>query len=575
MDTLMARILLTLWLALACSQLHAKQLIAVRSSTLPAAPATFEVPYSLPAGSTITVGSDVGDDYDETELQDALDFASPGDVISLRAGDTFSGDFVLPDNGTDTDWIYIISSALGSLPAEGTRVAPADASNMPKIQASGSNPWCVRTAPGANHYRIVGVEITKAASNTTTVDFVRTGMKSDASTYETDIAEISSYIVFDRCYVHGTANDPSQVGINLDGEYQAVIDCVVSDIHSNSNDSQAILSVNAVGPLLIKNNLLQATGECILIGGRDPDLANISTGHRAYVAGASTGGAVPSDIVITGNTISKSLTWKEDDPSWDDNAHQNKNLFELKNASRVLFDSNICEYCWSDAQDGTAIVIKSVNQDNTAPWSVTQDVTISNNVIRHVASGVRLSGRGDDYATDNRTRRIRIVNNLIYDVNKTDFGGDGRPWEFDNDHQNVTVAHNTCDGEGNTMITLATSAGGPYLATGFVYKDNIAPRLGDGSTYTGGVKAGGEEEGSDSLDAYLTDYVFTNNVIAKRDSETISVTYPTGNFFPDDMDSVGFTNRASADYSLSSGAYIDAATDGTDVGVDTSALPSF
>ena len=67
--------------------------------------------YVAPAGATIAVGAG-------GNLQEALNRAQPGDVVSLEAGATFRGNFVLP-NKTGTGWIVIRTSAAdASLPME-------------------------------------------------------------------------------------------------------------------------------------------------------------------------------------------------------------------------------------------------------------------------------------------------------------------------------------------------------------------------------------------------------------------------------------------------------------------------
>ncbi|MBI2122939.1 MAG: hypothetical protein HYT96_02125, partial [Armatimonadetes bacterium] len=46
-------------------------------------------------------------------------------------------------------------------------------------------------------------------------------------------------------------------------------------------------------------------------------------------------------------------------------------------------DGNLFENNWQDAQGGTAILFTVRNQDGGAPWSVVQDVTFTNNIVRH------------------------------------------------------------------------------------------------------------------------------------------------------------------------------------------------
>ena len=66
-----------------------------------------------------------------------------------------------------------------------------------------------------------------------------------------------------------------------------------------------------------------------------------------------------------------------------------------------VFDNN-----WADAQVGFAIVFTPRNQDGTAPWTVVQDVQFTNNVVRHVSSGINLLG-SDDIHSSQLTSRIR------------------------------------------------------------------------------------------------------------------------------------------------------------------------
>ena len=78
---------------------------------------------------------------DSAAFSAALNNAQLGDTIILNAGTTYStsGGFTLKNKTTGTGWITIQSSNLSSLPADGIRVSPADAVNMPRIQAPGSN----------------------------------------------------------------------------------------------------------------------------------------------------------------------------------------------------------------------------------------------------------------------------------------------------------------------------------------------------------------------------------------------------------------------------------------------------
>ena len=95
-------------------------------------------------------------------------------------------------------------------------------------------------------------------------------------------------------------------------------------------DSQAICAWNSPGPFVIRNNYLEAAGENIMFGGAASNIA----------------GLVPSDITIEDNFFTKN-------PSWRGTTWTVKNLFELKNARRVLVRHNIMQFNWNGAQAGS------------------------------------------------------------------------------------------------------------------------------------------------------------------------------------------------------------------------------
>lgn len=105
-----------------------------------------------------------------------------------------------------------------------------------------------------------------------------------------------------------------------------------------------------------------------------------------------------------------------------------KNLLEFKNAQRVLVEGNHFENCWPNAQSGFALLIKPRNQNNTAPWSVTQDITIRFNTFDNVAQGIKMSGY-DSPNISQRTSRILIQNNVL-NVTNLGSGGDEKMFQI-------------------------------------------------------------------------------------------------------------------------------------------------
>jgi hypothetical protein len=308
------------------------------ATDMPAAPAT--------GGSVISVAA-------TDDLQAAIDRAKPGDVIELAAGATFTGNFILRAKpGTSTSWIVIRPALPASaLPAEGRRMTPAlaAAAKLPRIQTPDNAP-ALATEHGAHHYRLVGLEVTSVSNIGMTNALIALGI--DVVGGQTTLAQVPHNLVLDRMYIHGTSTLILRRGVALNSAYSAIIDSYISECHEKGADSQAILGWNGPGPFKIVNNFLEAAGEVIMFGGSDPGIPNL----------------VPSDIEVRHNHLTHPVSWK--------GVWLIKNLFELKNASRVLVEGNVMENNWMAGQDGTAILLKSTNQDGTAPWSVTSHVTI-------------------------------------------------------------------------------------------------------------------------------------------------------------------------------------------------------
>ena len=212
-----------------------------------------------------------------TSLQQALNNAACGDTVSLQAGATFSGTVVIPAKSCDSaHWITVRTSAPDTaLPAEGSRVTPcfAGVTSLPArpaysctnpqnvlakivIPAGGTGP--IVFAAGANHYRFVGLEVTRNPNTPVVYALI-----SPTPGYA------ANNLVFDRMWIHGTARDETAKGIRLGSTTSvSVVDSYFSDFHCTAvsgacTDSQTIgggIGNNAMGPYKIVNNFLEAAG---------------------------------------------------------------------------------------------------------------------------------------------------------------------------------------------------------------------------------------------------------------------------------------------------------------------------
>ncbi|MFN0085086.1 MAG: hypothetical protein ACKVX9_06840 [Blastocatellia bacterium] len=482
--------------------------------------------YVAPAGRTIAVPA--GGDF-----QAALNQAQLGETITLQAGASYTGNFTLPAK-TGSGWIVIRTSAPdSSLPGPEARITPSHANVLPKIVTPNASP-AIEAAGGAHHYRFLGVEITAAASAPFVYNLMLLGEK------ETTLAQLPHNLIMDRVYIHGRPNFTLRRGIALNSATTSVINSYISDCHEVGADSQAIGGWNGPGPFKIVNNYLEGAGENFILGGADPRIANL----------------VPSDIEFRRNHCFKPLSWRIGDPSYAGTPWGVKNLFELKNAQRVLIDGNFFEHNWTMAQNGIAILFTVRNQDGQAPWSVVQDVTFTNNIVRKVGGGINLLGI-DDNNPSLQTSRVRIANNLLDEVDGTRWGGAGIGIQFVSRPRDITIENNTILHSGNILAV------GDAPTEGVILRNNLFPH----NEY--GIKGDNRDSGNATITTYLPNSVIRKNVMVGAPAAR----YPADNFYPATFDLVKFADRPARNYRLAPASpYKSAGTDGKDIGCDFDAL---
>ena len=411
---------------------------------------------------------------------------SPADPVTVRPNQHL----ILRNKGVDCDWIVIRaqapSQAGAALPQAGNRVSPASAAAMATLIKSGSDAAIV-TEAGANHYRLVGLQVELAPGVSQNYALVDLG---DGTAHQSELADVPSNLVVDRCFIHGNASAQLLRAISLQSASTIIEDSYISEAHWQGADSQAIIGWNGPGPYRIVNNFLEGAGENIMFGGADP----------------AVNGLVPSDIEIRGNLIRKDTDWQH--------AHWSvKNLLELKNAQRVLVDGNILEYNWVNAQTGFAVLLTPRNQSGRCPWCVVQDVTFTNNVVRHASGFFNALGHDDIKPQQGVTQRVLIANNLFYDCAAERWGKNGRGIQVlgggvqgvtrGPGPQLVTIDHNTV-----LSCTLAVFAEGIAFPN-FRITNNIFAG-------TEGLAGNGKGEGDSTAETYFPGLVLGRNIFVGR-----------------------------------------------------------
>ena len=522
-------------------------------------------------------------------LQSALDSAQCGDTISLQAGTTFTGAFVLPAKSCDdSHWIIIRTSAPDSaLPPEGTRLTPcyAGVASLPgrpafscsssknvlatlTFESIGSGP--IVLADRANHYRLLGLEITRSQPKAIVYNLV-----------VPEKSGTSDHIVFDRLWLHGTAQDETTRAIMLSGStYVAVVDSYMSDFHCVAvsgacGDSQAIgggLGSAPMGPYKITNNFMEGAGETIIFGG-----------------GAAT--VAPTDIEIRGNHMFKPTSWMKGSPNFvggrDGHPFIVKNLFELKNAQRVLLEGNILDNAWGGfSQVGFAILLTPKNQaspqGNMCPACLVTDVTIRYNLVRHTAAGMQIgNGLSATGGAPRSGQRYSIHDVIFEDIDGTAYDGNGTLAQVSTGAgapllQNVKIDH-------VTAVSLKTmfSFGDDTKANGKMNNFTFTNSITGAGEFPFVVAQGGPQQctyhvsGVAMLNACFASYEFSHNAIIAPPKGWPASAWPAGNFFPASPANVRFTNYQLVNPNyvlLPSSPYKNAGTDGKDLGADVEAV---
>ena len=451
-----------------------------------------------------------------SNLQNAINNAQPGDVLSLEAGAIFRGPIELP-NKSGSSPITIQSSRVNELPQG--RVDPSHSGLMPKIVAIHAN-QALGTKPGANNYKLDGIEFLPDTAATVMYDLVRFG---DGRQEQTSLSAVPHHLVLDRCYVHGLPALSMQRGVSLNSSDSTVTRSYFSDIKGRGMDAQAIASWNTPGRNKIIDCYLEAAGENVMFGGADPASVDF----------------IPSHIEISRCTFFKPRSWKGQ--GW-----VIKNLLEFKNGQHVLINGCVFENNWEgEGQDGHSILFTVRNQEGTAVYSTVKDITLSNCTLKNCDRGINFLGT-DNEKPSGQTSNISLVNNFMQfkhqalTINGTD---------------TVVIDHNTILIGGNIMTAYGAAS------AKFSLKGNIFSNGANGF----GIFGDGLGEGKAAIAKYLPEAVVQENVFAGRDANS----YPTGNFYPKTDDEIGLGSDGRL---LSSSQFKGKGSNGKDLGVDLDAL---
>jgi len=519
-------------------------------------PTTFDTTLPAVTGSTFPVNAG-------GSIQTAINAAAGANPnlnheIVVQAGSAFTGALTIPARAAGTGWIIIRSSALASLPAAGTRVGPANAANMPKIQGPGTGASftpIIDIPAGARQWRLVGLEVT-VSNGSPHATLIRIG-----SGTEMTVGQLATNIVLDRMYLHSFSTALSaglKFGVQMNGAKIALLDSYVDDMKAAPNqilsgddgESKGVIAWNGSGPFKLVNNFIQAAAINVLFGGSDANAAAVR----------------PADLDFRNNYVPK------DAARWRGTSVVTKTTFELKNMARVLIEGNRFETAWVPANgDGGQIIRLNVrNQNGSDPGSRVQDITFRNNIVKSGGTGIQFLVHDDPNASANMARGL-FENNLFDDINSGTWGGLGNAWTFasyspgspePNSAQEMVFNHNTVFSN-QAPINAQDSSNQVFESGANAFQNNIFQR---GNF---GLVSGAFGEGTPTLNGRFAAAPFTRNLVIGGSPAS----YPLDNFFPVTVALVGFVNFAGGDYRLAvTSIYRNLATDGTDIGVNVDTL---
>jgi len=533
---------------------------AAYAATLPTLPAK-NVDVTMP---TIT-----GSTFNATcaTLQSQLNAAAAASPnltheVILATGTICSG-IRMPAHASGTGWILLKGANYANLPPSGTRVGVSDAALMPVIQYNASNFGAIAFAPNARRYRIIGISLITTSSPDPNEQFVDMGYANgNAGT---------GYIIIDRCVMRelNPTSHSTHRAVYGDAEVgnTALIDSYMSGVAMhNGSDSNGWLSVNNPGPILIRNNFIEAASENINFCGAPGDSESL----------------MPKDITIQRNTMPKLASWVH-------SCCAIKAIIEFKCGLRILVEGNTIENNPYDGL-GWAFRITPRNDNGTCcPWGEVSDLTVRSNLIRNNVNVFQIAsmedGSGNGGQTSRHSKRFNITNNLIYGTGVGCGGGAncgrvislqpaGGPTFCQDPSPNcmledLTVTHNTIANSTDWFF-------GMYQPTHnrLDFRDNVI----DASSQVGlyACTPACAQYGTAGLNAdWGATWAWTFNSIAAINNGVSSSQFPQGNnnVYYANSSSLLFTNAAANDYTLQTGSPAkNTASDSKDRGVDFVAL---
>jgi hypothetical protein len=510
----------------------------------------------------------------------------------------------------------------GNMP---TITAPSSTDvTMPALRTPSTAP----TSP-SHHYRVQGLHMKKDDELRFSQVLVAVGAQYDLDA----VSKIAHHFIIDRCWVDGGTQDNAygKDGMRITSNYVSVVDSYFSEFKIVSGADATAISVGVgQGPYAFWNNTMVAGTENFYFGGGsivsrgtvsnpttssatlssvadlelDQNIAfkvgGIYSVTQSTIVRSISGNNITFDPIATApddgslaewittpsycefrrNYLFKPLKWFPRHPSWNGTTYQIKNLWEAKLGRYILNDGNVFENSWIAGQNyALQISPRNVTAGNS-PASVLRDIQWTNNIVHDAAGGVRITA--SDYEPGYPSQLLTDVtfrNNLFWNVgvnwdsccSGNELLGMANPYGVR--MKRIFFIHNTDDNgtPSNSNRKISDFGSGTPPESGGADDSLWLNNVHQDSGY--GFSSSISSNSANNIKMFLPPGDSTNwnkNLIVNTNGHT----YPAAAIIQSATWNTGvFVNYAQGDFRLQLGnPGKNAATDGTDVGVDTTAL---
>lgn len=517
------------------------------------------------SGSVISVPDTGNPQTNGVNLQNAVNAAATtGRIFELTPGAFYDVSLVIPQQATRTGWHTFRPTNYASLPADGVRITPtlAGTLNLPRIRAlHGGGDGAINCVLGAHHCRFEGIYFTNAPGILDLSQMIWLGP--DTATSE---SLISHHFLFKHCVFLTPDTVSCKRAIMVNATDVGITDSwfeMAAGTSTVGEEGQTFTLGNGALRGSALNCFLAAAGENVMSGGVDTTNASM----------------IPADWEIRGSHFYKYPRWAP--TALGGTAHrQMKNILEIKMGKRLLFEGNIYENSYADAQAGFGVIYWTVNQGGGSAWNVTENITDRYNIIRNIRHGYQISDRQYMSIASQlplRANSIDIKHVLIELLGEIE-ASNGWLLQLQGRVDNLKLNHITAHRVDRiiTFVQAPTVAGQPAAvgdrSANFMLKNSVFGSTTGTPNMRTDVSNNSLENIASMFDPAPAAPVIVGNVNPGGDANG---NLPPGNYRPATNAAIGFKNYSAGavadpeDLSLDVGSpYLGLADDGSDPGCD-------